>query len=478
MGRMYDYDWLVIGSGPAGEKGAVQAAYFGRRVAVIEKAPQVGGACINTGTLPSKTLRETALYLSGFRQREMYGLSCRVNEGVSLSELMCRQDPVTDTERARLRNNLQRHKVDLLEGAASFLDEHTVEIVPTDGVPQRLTFDAALVAVGSSPFRPPYVPFEDPAVDDSDSILRLPEIPKALVILGGGVIGCEYGSIFAALGTNVTIVEGRDQILGFLDGEVNQLLAAQLTKLGCNILLRKEVVEVGRKGGALRVLFSDGHELVCDRLLFAGGRAGNTRGLGMERVGVQLSDRGQLKVDEHYRVVGARGGRIYAAGDVIGFPSLASVAMEQGRVAACHAFDIKYKTHVSSMFPYGLYTIPEVSMIGETEESAKKKGIDCETGRAFYKDNARGQIVGDVDGMVKLVFDARTKKLIGVHVLGERATELVHIGQSVMHFEGTIDDFIDQVFNFPTLCELYKYAAYDGLGRLQRRTATPAATTG
>jgi NAD(P) transhydrogenase len=471
---MYDYDWLVIGSGPAGEKGAVQAAYFGRRVAVIEKAPQVGGACINTGTLPSKTLRETALYLSGFRQREMYGISCRVNEGVSVPELMCRQDPVTDTERTRLKNNLARHKVDLFEGSASFLDEHTCEIVPTSGVPQRVSFDAALIAVGSSPFRPPFVPFEDPAVDDSDSILRLPEIPHALVILGGGVIGCEYGSIFAALGTNVTIVEGRDSILGFLDGEVNQVLASQLTHLGCQILLRKEVVEVGRKGGSLRVMFSDGHELVCDRLLFAGGRAGNTRGLGLERVGVQVSDRGQLKVDDHYRVTGARGGRIYAAGDVIGFPSLASVAMEQGRVAACHAFDIKYKTRVASMFPYGLYTIPEVSMIGETEESAKKKAIDFETGRAFYKDNARGQICGDLEGMVKLVFEAATKKLIGVHVVGERATELVHTGQAVMHFGGSIDDFIDQVFNFPTLGELYKYAAYDGLGRLQRRTSQAA----
>jgi NAD(P) transhydrogenase len=466
---MYDYDWLVIGSGPAGEKGAVQAAYFGRRVAVIEKQPHVGGACINTGTLPSKTLRETAIYLSGWRQREMYGISCRMNDGVSVPELMCRQDPVTDTERQRLRNNLARHKVDLFEGAAHFLDPHTCEILPERGVGKRITFDAALIATGSSPFRPPFVPFEDPAVDDSDSILRLPEIPKALVILGGGVIGCEYGSIFAALGTNVTIVEGRDSILGFLDGEVNQILAAQLTRLGCQILLRKEVVEVGRKGGTLRVVFSDGHELVCDRLLFAGGRAGNTRGLGLERIGVQVAERGQLKVDNNFRVAAAEGARIYAAGDVIGFPSLASVAMEQGRVAACHAFDIKYKTKVASMFPYGLYTIPEVSMIGETEESAKKKGIDYETGRAFYKDNARGQICGDTEGLVKLVFEAATKKLLGVHVVGERATDLVHIGQAVMHFGGDIDDFIDQVFNFPTLGELYKYAAYDGLGRLQRR---------
>jgi NAD(P) transhydrogenase len=471
----YDYDWLVIGSGPAGEKGAVQAAYFGKRVAVVEKQPQVGGACINTGTLPSKTLRETALYLSGFRQRELYGISYQIKQNVSVPELMCRQEPVTGTEARRLRKNLERHHVDLLDGAATFLDEHTAEIVPTDGVPRRVTFDAALIAVGSSPFRPPYVPFEDPGVDDSDSILRLPEIPRALVILGGGVIGCEYGSIFAALGTHVTIVEGRDSILGFLDVEVNQVLATQLTKLGCQILLKKEVVDVGRRAGALHVGFSDGHDLVCDRLLFAGGRAGNTRSLGLERIGVTPDARGLLKCDPHFRVEGTKDGRIYSAGDVIGFPALASVAMEQGRVAACHAFDIKYKTRVASQFPYGLYTIPEVSMIGETEESAKKKGIDYEVGTAMYRDNARGQICGDLEGMVKLVFAAADKKLLGVHVVGERATELVHIGQAVIHFGGTIDDFIDQVFNFPTLGELYKYAAYDGLGRLQRR-ARPVAS--
>jgi NAD(P) transhydrogenase len=468
---MYDYDWLVIGSGPAGEKGAVQAAYFGKRVAVVEKQPAVGGACANTGTLPSKTLRETAIYLSGFRNREMYGLSCALNSGVSVPELMCRQDPVTGNERDRIRKNLERHQVALLDGSATFLDEHTVEVTPTSGVPRRLTFDAALIATGSSPYRPPFVPFEDPEVDDSDSILRLDKIPRAMVILGGGVIGCEYGSIFAALGTRITIVEGRDQILGFLDAEINRFLTEQLVKIGCDIVLKKEVVEVGRTRGVLGCKLDDGRVLECERLLFAGGRAGNTRSLGLARVGIEPDARGLLHTDEHYRVPGPPGGRIYAAGDVIGFPALASVAMEQGRVAACHAFDIKYKTKVAAHFPYGLYTIPEVSMVGDTEESARKRGVDFEVGRAFYRDNARGQIVGDLDGVVKLVFEAATKKLLGVHILGERATELVHIGQQVLHFGGTIDDFIDQVFNFPTLGELFKYAAYDGLGRLARRRA-------
>jgi NAD(P) transhydrogenase len=471
---MYDYDWLVIGSGPAGEKGAVQAAYFGKRVAVIEKQPQVGGACVNTGTLPSKTLRETALYLSGWKQREMYGMHCQLAQGVSVPDLMCRQDPVLGTEKARIRHNLERHKVDLIDGEASFLDEHTVEVVPVSGTPRRITFDAALVAVGSSPYRPPFVPFEDPNVDDSDSILRLDAIPKAMVILGGGVIGCEYASIFAALGTQCIIVEGRDAILGFLDGEINHLLTEQLKKLGCEMIFKRNVVNVSRQGGQLTCTLDDGRVLTCERLLFAGGRAGNTRTLGLERVGATPDARGLLRCNEHFQLEGARG-RIYAAGDVVGFPALASVAMEQGRVAACHAFDFRYKTRVASQFPYGLYTIPEVSMIGETEEALKKRNVEYEVGRAFYRDNARGQIVGDLDGLLKLIFDVSTKKLLGVHILGERATELVHTGQSVMHFGGTIDDFIDQVFNFPTLGEMFKYAAYDGLGRLQRRAKVASA---
>jgi NAD(P) transhydrogenase len=466
---MFDYDWVVIGSGPAGEKGAVQAAYFGKKVAVIEKQKAVGGACVNTGTLPSKTLRETAIYLSGWRQREMYGgMSMSMREGVSVPELMCRQEPVLGTERQRIKNNLQRHKVDLIEGEARFLDEHTLEIATPEG-PRHVTADAVLLAVGSSPFRPEYVPFEDPNVDDADSILRLDKIPKAMVILGGGVIGCEYGSIFAALGTRCTIVEGRDQILGFLDQEVNTILSRALHELGCEIELKRSVVDVSRKQGVLTCTLDDGQVLECERLLFAGGRAGNTKSLQLDRVGVTPDARGLLKCNAFFQVDGARGGRIYATGDVVGFPALASVAMEQGRVAACHAFDIKYKTKVSADFPYGLYTIPEVSMIGETEESAKKKGIVYEVGKAFYKDNARGQICGDTEGMVKLIFRVEDKKLIGVHIVGERATELVHVGQQVIHFGGSIDDFIDTVFNFPTLGDLFKYAAYDGLGRLQRR---------
>lgn len=468
---MYDYDLLVIGSGPAGEKGAVQAAYFGRRVAVVERAPVLGGACVHTGTLPSKTLRETALYLSGHRQREMYGLRCQLAGDVTVRDLMCRQGAVLGTESRRIHENLARHHVALLHGSAALVDEHSVLITPTDGPAYTVTADAVLIATGSHPFRPAWVPFDDPAIDCSDTILQLDRLPRSLVVLGGGVIGCEYASIFAALGCEVTIIEGRDQILGFLDPEINTLLTASLERLGCRVLLRREVTAVRREDTTLRCVLGDGTALSCERLLFAGGRTGNTASLGLANVGVTADKRGLLACDANYRVVGARGGRIYAAGDVVGFPALASVAMEQGRVAACHAFDLGYKTAVAPMFPYGLYTLPEVATVGDSETSAAARGEDYEVGRAWYRHNARGQIVGDLSGLVKLIFRAADKRLLGVHILGERATELVHVGQTVMAFGGTLDHFIEQVYNFPSLGELYKYAAYDGLGRLAARAS-------
>lgn len=465
----YDFDLLVIGSGPAGEKGAVQAAYFGKRVAVVERQAELGGACVNTGTLPSKTLRETSLFLSGYRQRELYGLACRLDRDVAVPELMCRQEPVLSQEKERIRANLARHDVTLLDGQAAFLDAHTIEITPVQGAPRHVSADAVLIATGSSPHRPEYVPFEDPAVDDSDSILRLDQIPRELVILGGGVIGCEYASIFAALGTRCTIVEGRDHILGFLDGEINELLTEQLRALGCQILLQRQAVAIGRGSDRqLHCQLSDGTDLTCERLLFAGGRAGNTRALGLGRIGVHSDERGLLHCDDHFAVRGAAGGRVYAAGDVIGFPALASVAMEQGRVAACQAFGMPFKQRVASHFPYGLYTIPEASMIGETEESAQRKGLAYVVGRGRYRATPRGQIIGDVDGLTKLLFDARDGKLLGVHILGERATELVHIGATALHFGGGVDDFVEMVFNFPTLSDTFKQAAYDALGQLRR----------
>ena len=468
----YHFDLLVIGAGPAGEKAAAQAAYFGKRVAIVEKERQLGGACVNTGTLPSKTLRETALFLSGFRQRQLYGFSFDAGENVSVSRFMSRQEPVCGGEIQRIHGNLARHHVTLLWGTAHFVDEHTIEIAMRDGTAQkRVTADVILIATGSSPFRPANIPFDDHDVDDSDSILKLDRIPRTMTILGAGVIGCEYATIFAPLGVQVTLVEPRAQMLPFLDQEISGLLVAKLAEIGVKLITKAEAKAVVKDvDGLIHTTLSTGEGLVSEKLLYAAGRNGNTRGLGLETIGVETDKRGLLKVDEHFRVAGARGGRVYAAGDVIGFPALASVSMEQGRVAVCHAFELKYKTKVSEHLPYGIYTIPEVSMIGETEESCRVKEIDYVVGRARYKDNARAQIVGDADGLIKLVVRASDQVLLGVHIIGERATELVHVGQMVIHAGGSIDTFIYEVFNYPTLSEMYKYAAYDALGALARRT--------
>ena len=477
MSTTYDFDLAVIGAGPAGEKAAAQAAYFGKRVAIIERARDVGGACVNTGTLPSKTLRETALFLSGFRQRQLYGFTFNAGESVSVAHFMSRQEPVCGSELARIRENLGRHRIELLWGSAKLLDEHTLEVAERSGGTRTLSSDVVLIATGSTPFQPPHIPFADPDIDDSDTILELDRIPRTMVILGGGVIGCEYATIFAPLGVKVTLVEARDKMLPFLDLEMTQLLVEKLDEIGIDVITKAEAKSVEKRAdGLVHVLLSNGKELVSEKLLFAAGRNGNTRGLGLEGIGVTPDKRGQVKVDEHFRIEGARGGRVYAAGDVIGFPALASTSMEQGRVAVCHAFDLGYKTKVSEHLPYGIYTIPEVSFIGETEQSCEAKGIDYVVGRARYRDNARGQIVGDLDGMLKLIFAADDKRLLGVHIIGERATELVHIGQMVIHAGGPIDTFIYEVFNYPTLSEMYKYAAYDGLGNLARRNALLRAT--
>jgi NAD(P) transhydrogenase len=464
------YDLVVLGSGPAGEKGAAQAAYFGKRVALVEKEPVLGGACANTGTLPSKTLRESALYLSGLRQREIYGLECSVRtDGLKVRDFMVHTDFVVERERDRIHRNLVKHKVERYRGRGRLIGPHTVRVESPEAPATDLHGDVILIATGSRPHRPPNIPFEDVFVDDSDEVLAVDRIPRTFIVVGGGVIGSEYASVYAALGTTkVTLIEGRERILSFLDQEIGDGLAQAMTRMGVDILVNDQVADYRRRadGTGVSVTLKSGKTLEADRLLAAAGRAGNTEGLGLEDVGVKLDDRGRIVVDAHYQTSQPH---IYAAGDVIGWPSLASTSMEQGRVAMCHAFGFAYKQAMAQLFPYGLYTIPEVSMVGETEDEARKKGKDVEIGRAYYRDNARGQIVNDQEGMMKLVFDAADKKLLGVHILGERATELVHIGQAVMRYGGTIDYFIDAVFNYPTLSEVYKYAAYDGLGRLAAR---------
>ena len=455
------YDLVVIGSGPAGEKGAAQAAYFGKKVALVEKAPALGGAAANTGTLPSKTLRETALYLSGFRQRGMHGVTLKVADHVTARDFLFHQQNVTATERARIQANLEHHKVDRYQGFASFADPHTVSVTADSGSPVTLTADVFLIATGSRPHRPGNFPFEDPRVFDSDTILGIGAIPSTMLIAGGGVIGCEYACLFQALGVQVTLVEGRDRLLQFLDVEISQALAASMSKMGIRLLLN-ETIESVEAGELLNVSLKSGKTAAVDSLLAAAGRSGNTAGMKLEGIGVTPGSRGQLDVNAHYQTSVPH---VYAAGDVIGFPALASTSMEQARVAMVHAFDLKYKSAVAPILPYGIYTIPECSVAGETEESLQKQNIPYVAGRARYENNPRGQIIGDRDGFLKLLFREDDMRLMGVSVIGEQATELVHIGLIALLQEATAELFIQTCFNYPTLSELYKYATYDALGK-------------
>ncbi|HKB23569.1 MAG TPA: Si-specific NAD(P)(+) transhydrogenase [Methylomirabilota bacterium] len=466
---MERYDLVVIGSGPAGEKGAAQAAYFGKRVAIVEKTFQVGGAGINTGTVPSKTLRESALYFSGLGQRGLYGVDYTIKQDLTVRDFMYREQEVVKALREVVRQNIERHRIDLIQGAARFEDPHTIAVEPTDAdFVRRIQGDVVLIATGSAPTQPKNIPFEDERVYDSDEILQMRHLPRTLVVVGAGVIGCEYTTIFAALGIHVTLVDGRDRLLAFLDAETADRLRMQMELLGVDVRLRDGVTRVDARPDVVNLDLKSGDRLAVDAVLFAAGRVGNTRGLALEKAGVDVNDRGLIPVNEHYQTAVAH---VYAAGDVIGFPALAATSMEQARVAMCHAFDLKYKTRVAPIFPLAVYTIPEVAMVGETEESCREKGIDHCVGRAAYRTNARGQITGDLSGQVKLVFRYPDKTLLGVHVIGESASELVHVGLMVLLAGGTIDTFINAVFNYPTLGDAYKYAAYDGLGAVQRRAA-------
>ena len=447
----------MIGSGPAGEKGAAQAAYFGKRVVVVEKEAQPGGAAVHTGTLPSKTLRETALFLSGHRQREMYGVSVALDPALAVPRLLSRKEVVRVEEVARIRWNLERHGVELVQGAARLVDPHTVEFGG-----RRIRGEVILVATGSEPFRPPHIPFDDPAVDDSDSILEIESLPRSLLVMGAGVIGCEYASMFAALGVAVTLVEPRAELLGFLDTDMSEALRRALVAMGVDVRLNDSAQAVRRDGERILTRLASGGELASQRLLFAAGRQGATAGLGLEELGVEIDRRRFVVVDDEFRTAVPS---IRAAGDVVGFPALASTSMEQARVAVCRAFGFSYKQEVSDLQTYGIYTIPEVSAVGLSEEDARARGADVVVGRSSYRLNTRGKICGDQDGMVKLVFERASRRLCGAHVIGDRATELVHIGQAVIALGGTVETLIEMVFNHPTLAECYKYAAYDALGR-------------
>jgi len=457
------FDLVVIGGGAAGEKGAARAAYFGKRVAVIERRKEPGGATVHTGTLPSKTLREAALFLSGYRQRDLYGVSVEVAPHLEIARLIERKNAVRELETGRMLQNLARHGVELVHGSARLLDANTIEVTDDAGERRRMTTDVILIVTGSSPFRPPGISFEDPDVHDSDSILEIDHVPASLAVLGGGVIGCEYASMFAVLGTDVHLVERRTPLLPFLDTEIVERMTEGMRDLGVTFHLGERADAVTRRDGGLVCTLPSGGTVLTEKVLVTAGRVGNTADLGLDELGVGTDERGRVLVDEAFRTSVPS---IYAAGDVIGAPALATSSMEQARVAVCRAFGFTYKQQVSSLLPFGVYTIPEVSSVGLSERDAVAAGIDAVAGRAMFRENARGAIIGDRDGMTKLVFDRATRRLVGCHCVGERASELVHVGHAVLTLGGTVETFIEMVFNYPTLAETYKYAAYDALGKL------------
>ena len=460
------YDLIVIGSGPAGEKGALTAAFFGKRVILVERNPLLGGAVANTGTLPSKTLRETALALSGFRARDLHGVDLSLRREATVGDFMHHEAQVSAVERDRIRLYLDAQGVELAHGTASFVDAHTVHVASERGE-RMLHGETILIATGSAPFRPAGFAFEDDRVCDSDEILEIDRIPRRLLVVGAGVIGSEYACTFAALGADVHLIDGRGALLPFLDGEVSTALGAAMSRLGVTFHWNERVVScalTGRDGDAV-VTLSSGATLRGDTVLVAAGRTSNTAALRLEAAGVAVGERGLIAVDRQYRT---NVPHIFAVGDVIGFPALAATSVEQARVAMSCAIDLGFKSQIASILPYGIYTIPEVSMAGETEESLRKQGVDYVAGRALYAENARGQIIGDRGGFLKLLFRKSDWKLVGVHVLGEQASELIHIGLVVLTMDAGWDLFNRVCFNYPTLGVLYQRAAYDAAGSRSR----------
>jgi NAD(P) transhydrogenase len=460
------YDLVVIGSGPAGEKGAAQAAYFGKRVCIIERAPKPGGAAINTGTVPSKTLRETALYFSGLRQRGLYGVDYTVKRDITVADFMFRERSVVDAEWKLIDENIKRHEITQIQGTARFTDAQTIEVTRYGEPPREITGQFFLIATGALPEQPDSIAVDGSVIFDSETLLTLDRIPTSMIVVGGGVIGCEYACIFAALGVRVTLVTNRRRLLTHLDAEVSDALRQQMTsRLGVSVYVDTDVARMAVENGRAIVTVGE-NEMSADCLLYAAGRIGASSSLGLEEIGVAVDARSFIVVDPQYRTAVSG---IYAAGDVIGFPALASTSMEQARVAMCHAFDLRYKQAVANVIPYGVYTIPEVATVGLTEEQLHTQDVDFECGRAFFRANPRGQIIGDLDGFVKLLFRPDTQQLLGCSIVGDGASELIHIAMACLTYNGTIDFFIQSVFNYPSLCDAYKYAAYDGLQAIAKR---------
>jgi NAD(P) transhydrogenase len=453
------YDLIVIGAGPAGETGASKAAQYGKRVALIERAPYLGGTGLNTGTIPSKTLRESALYFSGLRQRGLYGIDYSLRENMTIQDFMYRKRTVVEKGRELMVESVRQEKITILHGEGSLKDPSTVKIKSSLGE-KEISGEFILIATGSSPRRPPEILFHPGLIFDSDTILNMRRIPKTMVVVGGGVIGTEYASIFMALGVDVTLVESGSRIIPYVDSEIAERLMDQLIQTGLKFIFNDRVTSIEPRSDHIHLTLEKGGKQDFEVALVAAGRQSILAALNLEQVGIEQGERGLILVDENYRT---NIPSIYAAGDVIGFPALASTSMEQARAAVVHAFDLKYKEKLAPFLPFAIYAIPEVSSVGLTEDDCKEKNIDYLVGRAYYADNARGQIIGDMSGMFKLVFSPTDKKLLGAHIIGEQASELIHVASHVMLANGTIDTFIDAVYNYPTLSDSYQYAAYDGL---------------
>ena len=457
------YDLVVIGSGPAGQKGAICAAKLRKRVAIIEKKRSIGGVCVNTGTIPSKTFREAVLYLSGLRQRSFYGRSYAVKDQISMKDLVLRADAVMAREIEVIKAQLRRNQVTVMEGTGHFLDANTVEVVRDEGS-QIVRGAKFLIACGTRPAHDHDIPVDGKRIFDSDQVHELDDLPRELVVVGAGIIGLEYASMFAALGVRVTLLDQRPILLDFADREIIESLCFQLRQLGTVFRLGEKVVSVGFEADRERVFakLESGKTVHGQALLYAVGRQANSDQLNLAAAGIACDERGKLKVNENFQTCVPH---VYAAGDVIGFPALASTSMEQGRLAGCHMFG-KPSQIPSNLVPYGIYTIPEISMVGYTEEQLTQKKTAYEVGIARYAELAKGQMLGDDQGLLKLLFDPQSLRVLGVHAIGERAAEIIHIGQAVMALNGTIEYFRDTIFNYPTMAEAYKVAALDGLNKL------------
>lgn len=465
---MQSFDLIVIGSGPAGEKAAVKAAFFGFKVAIIEKEKKMGGAGVNTGTLPSKTLKETALYYSGKYDKGLYGIDKELKDGASIESFMYRKQVVCSSMNKEVYRNLCRHKVKIFKGRGRLEDSHTVRVLGTKE--EVITGKFIIIATGSYPFHPDMIPFDGIRIHDSDTILDIQKFPKSLCIVGAGVIGCEYATIFSTMGVDVFLVNDKNEILGFLDGEITKSLVSEMRKDGIEILFETRIQSINvppYEHEPVDVALSDGSTLHVDMFLYAAGRSGNISGLNAQSVGINIGKRESIVVNDKYQTSVPN---IYAVGDVIGFPALASTSMDQGRVAVSHMFDINDHDALAKIFPYGIYTVPEVSMVGLTESEAQKNQLDYETGTANFSFMPRGKIMGVTNGLLKLVFKKDDLSIVGVHIIGHLASELIHFGLSLIENKKTLLEVVSYIFNYPTLHDLYKYASYNGLGKVAQKS--------